>query len=41
MLAASVALLLFSITGWRLNRWEGGAFLAAYAGYVAYLATAA
>jgi cation:H+ antiporter len=27
-------LVLFAATGWRLERWEGGAFLAAYVGYL-------
>jgi len=37
MLGATVLLLVFAITGWRVNRLEGAAFLAAYAAYVAFL----
>ena len=39
MMAATLAMLVFAVTGWRLSRVEGGLFLAAYAGYVAYLAS--
>lgn len=34
MLGATLILVLFAVTGWRLNRWEGGVFLAAYATYL-------
>jgi cation:H+ antiporter len=34
MIAAVLLLVLFAATGWQLERWEGGAFLAAYAGYL-------
>ena len=34
MLGATTILVLFAMTGWRLNRWEGGVFLAAYATYL-------
>jgi cation:H+ antiporter len=34
MIAAAPLLVLFAATGWRVERWEGGAFLAAYAGYL-------
>jgi cation:H+ antiporter len=34
MIAAVLLLVLFAATGWRLERWEGGAFLAAYVGYL-------
>jgi cation:H+ antiporter len=37
MLAATAAMILFTITGWRVNRLEGGAMLAAYAGYLGFL----
>jgi cation:H+ antiporter len=37
LIAASLLLLLFLRTGWTLKRWEGGVFLAAYVGYVAFL----
>ncbi len=39
MLAATLALLAFAVTGWRVNRVEGGLLVAAYAGYVAWLVT--
>jgi len=39
MLAATVLLLGFSVTGWSLNRIEGFLFLAGYGVYVSYLAT--
>jgi cation:H+ antiporter len=38
MLGATVLLLVFAVTGWRVNRLEGAAFLAAYALYIAVLA---
>ena len=41
MLAATVALLVFAVSGWRVNRWEGGLLVAAYAAYVSWLATMA
>ncbi|MBI1385232.1 MAG: calcium/sodium antiporter [Rhizobiales bacterium] len=37
MLAATAALLVVAVTGWRVTRLEGGALLAAYAGYVVLL----
>lgn len=40
MLAATVVLVVFAWTGWRLVRWEGAILLAAYLGYVGYLAVA-
>jgi hypothetical protein len=33
-IAAAPLLVLFAATGWRVERWEGGAFLAAYSGYL-------
>ncbi|MDT0577005.1 calcium/sodium antiporter [Croceicoccus sp. F390] len=36
--AAAAVLMLFARTGWTIKRWEGAAFLALYAGYMAYLA---
>ena len=35
MLAATALLILFSMTGWRISRREGGVFLVAYAAYLA------
>lgn len=35
MVAAAVLLILFAATGWRVQRWEGRVFLAAYAAYLA------
>lgn len=37
MTAATVALIVFAVTGWRVNRWEGAAMLAAYVAYLGYL----
>jgi cation:H+ antiporter len=37
MLASTVAMVVFAATG-RISRWEGGALLIAYVGYVSYLA---
>lgn len=37
LLAATALLALFLRTGWTLKRWEGGAFLLLYGGYVAWL----
>lgn len=34
MLAAALLLVLFAATGWRVERWEGGVFLAVYAAYL-------
>ena len=34
MLAAALLLVLFAVTGWRVVRWEGAAFLACYGGYM-------
>jgi cation:H+ antiporter len=41
MLAATAALALATITGWRINRMEGGLMLGAYAGYLGWMAAAA
>ncbi|MBK8208572.1 MAG: calcium/sodium antiporter [Rhodospirillales bacterium] len=41
MLGSAVLLVMFAMTGWRINRWEGGVFLAAYGVYIAWLARAA
>ena len=41
MAAATLALLWVVVTGWRVNRWEGAALVAAYAGYLAWLAMGA
>jgi cation:H+ antiporter len=38
MLAATVLLLFFAISGWRVSRREGAVLLALYAAYVGYLA---
>ena len=38
MLTATVLLLVFAVSGWRLSRVEGTSFLAIYAGYLVYLA---
>ena len=35
MTGAALLLVLFAVTGWRVNRWEGGVFLAAYGLYLA------
>jgi cation:H+ antiporter len=37
MVATAALLVLFAATGWRVNRWEGGVLLAAYAAYLAAL----
>jgi len=37
MLLATVLLLVFSVTGWRVTRTEGGVLLASYIAYVGYL----
>lgn len=37
MLGATFALIIFAVSKWFLNRWEGAIFLAAYAAYLAYL----
>jgi cation:H+ antiporter len=37
MLGATALLLVFSLTGWRLSRLEGGLFLAAYGAYLAFI----
>jgi cation:H+ antiporter len=37
MLGAAVLLVVFAATGWRVNRWEGMAFLAAYLTYLVFL----
>lgn len=41
MLGATVLMVAFAVTGWRLSRMEGGIFLVLYLGYVLYLATSA
>lgn len=41
MLAATAALALATVTGWRINRTEGGLMLGAYAGYVGWMAASA
>jgi cation:H+ antiporter len=41
MLAATVLLLVFSVSGWRVTRAEGGVLLAAYIAYVGYLVSVA
>lgn len=41
MLAAAVLLVVFALSGLRINRWEGGLLLAGYAAYIAYLASIA
>jgi len=41
MLAATVLLLLFSVSGWRVTRTEGGVLLATYIAYVGYLVSIA
>ncbi|MBI1339903.1 calcium/sodium antiporter [bacterium] len=38
MAAATAALFIVTITGWRIARWEGGVMVAAYAGYIGWLA---
>jgi cation:H+ antiporter len=37
MLAATVMLLFFAISGWRISRIEGGVLLAAYGVYLAFV----
>ena len=37
MLASTVLLVLFALTGWRIVRWEGAALLAAYGLYITWL----
>ncbi len=41
MVGATIALLVFAATSWRISRSEGGIFLAAYFGYLGYLAYSA
>ncbi len=41
MLGATLLMIVFAVTGWRLTRAEGGIFLTLYLGYMAYLATVA
>jgi len=38
MMAATLALIVCAVTSWRVTRAEGGALLAAYTGYIGYLA---
>lgn len=37
MAAATVALVVFAVTSWRINRWEGGLMLVGYVIYLSYL----
>jgi cation:H+ antiporter len=37
MLGATLFLVVFAATGWRVNRWEGAAFLLAYLAYLVFL----
>jgi cation:H+ antiporter len=37
MLGATLLLVVFAATGWRVNRWEGGVFLLAYLAYLVFL----
>jgi cation:H+ antiporter len=37
MLAATVVLVIFAVTAWRIARWEGAVLLGAYGIYVGYL----
>ena len=37
MLAATVVLVIFAVTAWRISRWEGAVLLGAYGIYVGYL----
>ncbi|SDE16791.1 calcium/sodium antiporter [Rhodospira trueperi] len=39
MLGATLLLIVFAVTGWRLSRIEGGVFLALYGGYIVWLGT--
>lgn len=41
MLAAAIVLVVFALSGLRINRWEGGLLLAGYVAYIGYLATVA
>jgi cation:H+ antiporter len=41
MLGATVLLVAFAVTGWRINRLEGGVLLALYAGYIGWLGATA
>lgn len=41
MLGSSVLLVMFAMTGWRINRWEGAIFLGVYGLYIAWLARSA
>ena len=41
MLAATIMMIVFAVTGWRLTRLEGGICLALYFTYIGYLAVAA
>jgi cation:H+ antiporter len=41
MLAAAVVLVVFALSGLRINRWEGGLLLAGYVAYIAFLANLA
>ncbi len=41
MLAATIVLVVFALTGLRINRWEGALLLAGYVGYIGYLASIA
>jgi cation:H+ antiporter len=41
MLAATLLLVVVTVTGWRINRFEGGALVACYVGYLAWLVVGA
>jgi cation:H+ antiporter len=41
MLAATVVLVIFAVSAWRISRWEGAVLLGAYGAYVGYLVAAA
>jgi cation:H+ antiporter len=41
MLASSLLLVMFAMTGWRINRWEGAIFVGVYGLYIAFLACSA
>lgn len=41
MVASALLLVMFAMTGWRINRWEGGVFVGAYGLYIAWLVRAA
>jgi cation:H+ antiporter len=41
MLAATVVLVIFAVSAWRISRWEGALLLGAYGAYVGYLVAVA